>query len=68
MHVNDHKIQGMGVRKCIYLFHFMWVIIITRRVPFQVFSSKNQHAKCEIKLYNSLINNDLITTTKCCRI
>jgi len=23
MHVNDHKIQDMGVRKCIYLYHFM---------------------------------------------
>jgi len=23
MHVNDHKIQDMGVRKFIYLYHFM---------------------------------------------
>jgi len=23
MHVNDHKIQDMGVRKCIYFYHFM---------------------------------------------
>jgi len=22
MHVNDHKIQDMGVRNCIYLYHF----------------------------------------------
>jgi len=35
MHVNDHKIQDMGVRKCIYLYHFMELINITRRVPFQ---------------------------------
>jgi len=37
MHVNDLKIQDMGVRKCIYL------INITRRVPFQFYSSINQH-------------------------
>jgi len=43
MHVNDHTIQNMGVRKCIYLYIFMQLINITRRVPFQVFSSKNQH-------------------------
>jgi len=24
MHVNDHKIQDMGVRKSIYLYHFMY--------------------------------------------
>jgi len=23
MHVNDHKIQDMRVRKCTYLYHFM---------------------------------------------
>jgi len=23
MHVNDHKMQDMGVRKCIYLYHYM---------------------------------------------
>jgi len=23
MHVNDHKIQDIGVRKCIYLNHFI---------------------------------------------
>jgi len=23
MHVNDRKIQHMGVRKCIYLYHFV---------------------------------------------
>jgi len=23
MHVNDHKVQDMGVRKCIYLYHFI---------------------------------------------
>jgi len=23
MHVNDHKIQDMGVRKCIYFYHFI---------------------------------------------
>jgi len=39
MHVNDHKIQDMGVRK----YNFMLLINITRRVPFQFFSSKNQH-------------------------
>jgi len=42
MHVNDHKIQDMGVRKFIYLYHFMQLINITQRVPFQLFSSKNQ--------------------------
>jgi len=35
--VNDHRIQDMGVRKCIYLYHFMYLINITRRVPFSVF-------------------------------
>jgi len=24
MHVNDHKIQDIWVRKCIYLYHFMY--------------------------------------------
>jgi len=23
MHVNEHKIQDMGVRKCMYLYNFM---------------------------------------------
>jgi len=23
MHMNDHKIQDKGVKKCIYLYHFM---------------------------------------------
>jgi len=23
MHVNNHKIQDIGVRKCIYLYHFI---------------------------------------------
>jgi len=42
MHVNDHKIQDIEVRKCIYLYHFMLFMNITRRVQF-FFSSKNQH-------------------------
>jgi len=41
MHVNDHKIQYMAVIN-VYLYHFMLINII-RRVPFQFFSSKNQH-------------------------
>jgi len=29
MHVNDHKIHDMGVRKCIYLYQFMKLINIS---------------------------------------
>jgi len=43
MHVNDHKIQDMGVRKFIYFYHFMSLINITWIVPFQFLSFKNQY-------------------------
>jgi len=51
--VNDQKIQDMGVRKCIY--HYMLLINITQRVPFQFFSSKNQHDEKNVILFTTTV-------------
>ncbi len=52
---SDRKIQDMGQNIYIFMFH---IVKIAQRVPF--FLQNKHDYKCDIDLYNSSINNELI--------
>jgi len=61
MHVNDHKIQDMGVRKFIYIIHFMYQYH-TKSVISAFLLQTSAWLKCDIKLlqqFNTIIELQL---------
>jgi len=68
IHVNDHKVQDMGVRKCIYLYHFIFNQYHTKIAFSGFLLQKLAWLKCDLKLLQQLKKNNFITTTECCRI